>query len=166
MEAGPRRQRGRGPHRLQSRLHLPQAHRLLPSPLAPPMQNRIARARQLAVALLLALGASSIVSAQTAAPAVSAQTMPAPQTQVPLPIPAQQLWRFDNLASLGGHPTKIVGTPQLIDTPKGKAVAFNGIDSALFVDVHPLAGAATWTWEMVFRPDPDGKPEQRVFHLQ
>ncbi len=32
--------------------------------------------------------------------------------------------------------------------------------------VHPLAGAETWTWEMVFKPDADGKAEQRIFHLQ
>jgi Concanavalin A-like lectin/glucanases superfamily len=32
--------------------------------------------------------------------------------------------------------------------------------------VHPLTGATTWTWEMIFKPDADGKPEQRVFHLQ
>ena len=82
------------------------------------------------------------------------------------PAPKQQTWRFDNLSSIGGHPTHVLGTPTLIDTPKGKAVAFNGTDSALFVDNHPLAGAPTWTWEMVFRPDADGKPEQRVFHLQ
>jgi Concanavalin A-like lectin/glucanases superfamily len=48
----------------------------------------------------------------------------------------------------------------------GKAIAFNGRDDALFVDVHPLAGAETWTWEMIFKPDADGKAEQRVFHLQ
>jgi hypothetical protein len=105
-------------------------------------------------ALSFTLGAASFVGAQpTAQPAQTA-------------APAQQTWRFDNLASLGGHPTKVLSTPQLIDTPAGKVVAFNGTDSALFVNVHPLAGAATWTWEMVFRPDPDGKPEQRVFHLQ
>src|SRR6185437_8982630 len=91
-------------------------------------------------ALTFSLGAASFVAAQTPAP-------PA-QTTVPL----AQTWRFDNLASLGGNPTKVLGAPQLIDTPAGKAVAFNGVDSALFVNVHPLAGAATWTWEMVFRP--------------
>ncbi len=79
---------------------------------------------------------------------------------------AQEIWRFDRTASLGGHPTKVLGTPRLIDTPMGKAVAFNGVDDALFVSVHPLAGAATWTWEMIFKPDPDGKPAQRIFHLQ
>jgi hypothetical protein len=79
---------------------------------------------------------------------------------------AQEVWRFDRTASLGVHPTKVLGAPKVIDTAIGRAVAFNGVDDALFVDVHPLAGAATWTWEMIFKPDADGKPEQRVFHLQ
>ena len=83
-----------------------------------------------------------------------------------LPAAAQEVWRFDQTASLGGHPTKVLGAPKVIDTPMGKAVAFNGVDDALFVAVHPLAGAATWTWEMIFKPDADGKPEQRIFHLQ
>jgi hypothetical protein len=75
-------------------------------------------------------------------------------------------WRFDNTASLGGHVTKVLGHPRVIETPMGKGIAFNGVDDALFVDVHPLAGAETWTWEMIFKPDADGRPEQRVFHLQ
>ncbi len=79
---------------------------------------------------------------------------------------AQEVWRFDNVASLGGHPVRIVGAPQVIDTPIGKAVAFNGAGDALFVAVHPLAGAKTWTWEMIFEPDADGNPAQRIFHLQ
>jgi Concanavalin A-like lectin/glucanases superfamily len=79
---------------------------------------------------------------------------------------AQEIWRFDQTASLGGHPTKVLGHPQVIDSSMGKAVAFNGVDDALVVGVHPLAGAATWTWEMIFKPDADGKPAQRVFHLQ
>jgi len=78
----------------------------------------------------------------------------------------QEVWRLDQTASLGGHPTKVLGHPQVFDTPMGKAVAFDGVDDALFTDVHPLAGAATWTWEMIFKPDADGKPEQRIFHLQ
>ncbi len=82
------------------------------------------------------------------------------------PGPAQEIWRFDRTASLGGHPTKILGAPKVIDSEIGKAVAFNGVDDALFVGVHPLAGATTWTWEMIFKPDADGKPAQRIFHLQ
>jgi Concanavalin A-like lectin/glucanases superfamily len=83
-----------------------------------------------------------------------------------LPAAGQEVWRFDQTGSLGGHATKVLGHPTVIDTPMGKAVQFNGVDDALFADVHPLAGAATWTWEMIFKPDADGKPEQRIFHLQ
>jgi len=82
------------------------------------------------------------------------------------PAAAQEVWRFDQTAALGGHPVKVLGHPAVIDTPIGKAVAFNGVGDALLVDVHPLAGAAAWTWEMIFRPDADGAAEQRVFHLQ
>ncbi len=78
----------------------------------------------------------------------------------------QVTWRFDDTASLGGHATKVLGHPKVIETPMGKAIAFNGVDDALFVDVHPLAGAETWTWEMIFKPDADGGAEQRIFHLQ
>ena len=39
------------------------------------------------------------------------------------------------------------------------------MDDALFVDVHPLAGASAYTWEVVFRPDADGAQAQRFFHL-
>jgi hypothetical protein len=76
------------------------------------------------------------------------------------------VWRFDNTASVGGNTTEVLGHPVAIDTPVGKAVQFNGVDDALFVKVHPLAGAETWTWEMIFKPDADGKAEQRIFHLQ
>jgi hypothetical protein len=82
------------------------------------------------------------------------------------PASAQEIWRLDQTASLGGHPTKVLGAPKVIDSEIGKAVAFNGKDDALFVGVHPLAGATTWTWEMIFKPDADGNPAQRIFHLQ
>lgn len=59
----------------------------------------------------------------------------------------------------------MLGDPRLVDTPVGKAMEFDGVDDALFVDVHPLAGAETFTWEAIFRPD-GGQPEQRWFHLQ
>jgi hypothetical protein len=76
-----------------------------------------------------------------------------------------QVWTFDRLDRMGGHATTILGNPRVIDTPAGKAIEFDGVDDALFVDVHPLAGAETFTWEAVFRPD-GGAPEQRWFHLQ
>ena len=75
-------------------------------------------------------------------------------------------WRFDRLDRLGGHTTRVEGKPRVIETPKGKAVEFDGEHDALFVDVHPLAGAKTFTWEVIFRPSSSGRPEQRFFHLQ
>jgi hypothetical protein len=75
------------------------------------------------------------------------------------------VWRFDSIHSIGGHPAHVLGHPHLVESPYGKAVAFNGVDDALFVDVHPLAGVSEYTWEVVFRPDADGAQAQRFFHL-
>jgi hypothetical protein len=80
--------------------------------------------------------------------------------------PAGELWRFDRLDRIGSHPAKLLGHPRLIETPRGKAIEFNGVDDAVFLDVHPLAGADSFTWEVIFRPDAGGAPEQRFFHLQ
>jgi hypothetical protein len=76
-----------------------------------------------------------------------------------------ELWTFDRLDRIGGHPTSVLGNPRVVDTPVGKAVEFDGVDDALMVDVHPLAGAKTYTWEAIFRPD-GGATEQRWLHLQ
>jgi hypothetical protein len=80
--------------------------------------------------------------------------------------PASEVWVLDRLDQIAGHPTTILGNPRVIDTPLGKAIEFDGVDDAIFLDVHPLAGAETFTWEVVFRPDSGGAPEQRFFHLQ
>jgi hypothetical protein len=77
-----------------------------------------------------------------------------------------ETWRIESIDHIGAHTTTILGHPRVIEAPGGNAVEFNGIDDALFLDIHPLAGAETWTWEVVFRPDPGGAPEQRFFHLQ
>jgi hypothetical protein len=77
-----------------------------------------------------------------------------------------EIWRFDQTSALGGHPTTVLGHPLVIESPFGKAVEFNGVEDALFVGVHPLAGASAYTWEVIFRPDADGPAAQRFFHLQ
>jgi hypothetical protein len=81
------------------------------------------------------------------------------------PSPEATIWRFDRIDSIDGHPTHVLGHPHLIDSPYGKAIEFNGVDDALFVDDHPLAGASEYTWEVIFRPDVDGAEAQRFFHL-
>jgi hypothetical protein len=79
---------------------------------------------------------------------------------------AGETWRFDRVDQLGGHPARVLGHPLVVDASIGRAVQFNGVDDAMEVDVHPLAGARTFTWEVIFRPDPGGGPEERFFHLQ
>ena len=76
------------------------------------------------------------------------------------------VWNFDSIAQIGGHAVTAEGHPRVIATAAGKAVEFGGVDDALFLDVHPLAGAATFTWEVIFRPDVGGAAEQRFFHFQ
>ena len=73
-------------------------------------------------------------------------------------------WRFDRLDRIGGMPIRAEGGPRTIQTPLGRAVAFDGVDDALFLPAHPLAGAATFTIEAIFRPD-GGAFEQRWLHL-
>ncbi len=75
-------------------------------------------------------------------------------------------WTFDNLKSINGHAVTVLGAPRVVDTPLGKALQFDGVDDAIFLETHPLAGAKEFTWEVLFRPDSDGPPAQRFFHLQ
>lgn len=74
-------------------------------------------------------------------------------------------WTFDNLRRIGGHHITVEGNPRVIDSPLGRAVMFDGKDDALFIPNHPLAGARTWTFEALFRPD-GGAFEQRWLHLE
>ncbi len=76
----------------------------------------------------------------------------------------QAVWTFDRLADIGGVRTTVEGAPALIDSPYGRAVRFDGVDDALFIEEHPLAGARTFTFEAIFRPD-GGAFEQRWMHL-
>jgi hypothetical protein len=77
-----------------------------------------------------------------------------------------EVWQFDSTVRIGGHAATAEGHPRVIATPAGKAVEFDGVEDALFLDVHPLAGAGTFTWEVIFRPDVGGAAEQRFFHFQ
>ena len=78
----------------------------------------------------------------------------------------QVTWKIDNLTSIDGHRTTVLGAPRVIQTDGGKAVEFDGKDDGLIVPVIPLVGATAFTLEIVFRPDAGGPREQRFFHLQ
>lgn len=99
-----------------------------------------------------------------------------------IPTVAQQpiTWRFDNLTKIGNAQVTTIGTPQLVDTPIGKAIHFEGhgdtnpanpnsgnpTGDALLLPTAPLAGDTTYTFEVIFRPSSQGAPAQRFFHMQ
>jgi hypothetical protein len=76
------------------------------------------------------------------------------------------VWVVDNTQAIRGITVEAQGEPKVIDTEKGKAVLFNGENEALFLAANPLKDATTFTLEALFRPDPDGLPEQRFVHIQ
>jgi hypothetical protein len=80
--------------------------------------------------------------------------------------PAAVVWEIDNLKMIGGHKVTVVGSPRVVAAPGGKGVEFDGVDDALFVDSHPVAGWQQFTAEVVFQPAAAGPKEQRFFHLQ
>ncbi len=54
---------------------------------------------------------------------------------------------FERVDRIGGHQTTILGSPRVVVTPIGTAVEFDGVDDALLMHVHPLAG---WENRMLF----------------
>ncbi|NLD72682.1 MAG: LamG domain-containing protein [Chloroflexi bacterium] len=78
----------------------------------------------------------------------------------------QIVWNIDNLASIGGHPLRVLGHPQVVDAPTGRGLHFDGLDDGVVVPAHPLEGADRFTAEVIFRPEAGGAPEQRFLHLQ
>lgn len=76
------------------------------------------------------------------------------------------VWEIDHLQRVGGQAVSVLGAPHIVAAPGGKGVLFDGVDDALLLPVHPLAGWSKFTAEVVFRPDAQGPKEQRYFHLQ
>jgi hypothetical protein len=59
----------------------------------------------------------------------------------------------------------VKNNPQLVDSPYGKAVHFDGIDDAIFLSEMPLKSLKEFTVEMIFSPDPSSPFEQRILHI-
>ena len=75
-------------------------------------------------------------------------------------------WNVESVTKIGQQQVSVIGSPQVIDTPGGKAVMFDGVDDGLELNTNPVAGANAFTVEAVFRPDANGSKEQRWLHLQ
>lgn len=74
-------------------------------------------------------------------------------------------WLMANLLREKSSNITISGKPQIIDSPYGEAVSFNGIDDAFFLNEMPLNSLQEFTVEMIFNPDATGLFEQRVLHI-
>ena len=82
--------------------------------------------------------------------------------------PPQSLWRIDSLEQIAGLPVAVQGNPQLVESPYGNAVMFDGDGDRLVVDNNPLDGATEFTVEIIFKPN-DAYPnnlEPRFFHIE
>lgn len=80
--------------------------------------------------------------------------------------PRAVTWKIDNLKRIGGNSVNVIGAPQVVKAPKGKAVLFDGARDDLLLEVNPVAGAGAFTIEAVIRPDAGGPEEQRWMHIQ
>jgi hypothetical protein len=82
------------------------------------------------------------------------------------PASAPAVWKFDSLAAVGGVAPIVIGAPIVAIDGSIKSVAFNGSSDALNVPANPIKGWSRFTLEVLIRPDLDGQPEQRFFHIQ
>lgn len=74
-------------------------------------------------------------------------------------------WLMANLLREKSSNLTISGKPQLINSPYGEAVSFNGIEDAFFLNELPLNSLQEFTVEMIFNPDVTGLFEQRILHI-
>ena len=74
-------------------------------------------------------------------------------------------WLLANLLQEKSSNVEISGNPQIVTSPYGEAVSFNGIDNALFLNKMPLQSLQEFTVEMIFKPEINGVFEQRILHI-
>jgi hypothetical protein len=78
---------------------------------------------------------------------------------------AMTLWQLEDTGRIGTLTTTILGAPAVTAGPQGRAIAFDGMDDAIFVPENPLAGWPEFTVEILFKPVSGGGFEQRFLHL-
>jgi uncharacterized protein len=76
------------------------------------------------------------------------------------------VWSIDNTTRIGGHALTTLGAPRVEATELGAAVRFGGASDGLILPVNPLEGLAQFTFEILFKPEAGGLPEQRFVHCE
>ena len=120
-------------------------------------QSKISRfARSLVMAAVLLLGAVSPLQAFTAWSERALTDSTA--------ITSTLVWEL-GLLGRGLPGLTVIGNPRPADCRYGRALQFDGLGDALFLESNPLAHLRHFTVEIVFRPDSDGMREQRFLHM-
>ena len=85
---------------------------------------------------------------------------------------ATEVWRFDNLDRIGGHPVVMLGEPKIVEEDGIKGMVFDGNKDGIFIPTIPIAGATAFTVEIHFYPAEGGVPtarsglvEERFLHV-
>ncbi len=107
--------------------------------------------------LCLLLGAGIFISARAG---LAAEEKAAAKTPTPV------VWTLDNVNSIGGLKTEVLGAPKVVSAAAGgPAVRFNGQNDALVVPVNPLADRKTFTVEVLVLPETNGPDAQRFLYI-
>lgn len=65
----------------------------------------------------------------------------------------------------GACALEVSGKPQIVPSPYGEALHFNGINDQLLLGILPLKSVPEFTVEMLFKPDSTDQFEQRMLHI-
>lgn len=80
------------------------------------------------------------------------------------PAAEPTVWRLASADSVGGFATERAGAPRILNS--GEGIGFDGVGDGLWVPVNPIEGRASFTIEVLIRPDAGGPEEQRYFHVE
>jgi hypothetical protein len=73
-------------------------------------------------------------------------------------------WKLSELLAVKSFNLTTSGNPATINSLKGEATQFNGIDDGVFIDANPISGLSQFTVEMIIYPESGGQFEQRFLH--
>ena len=73
-------------------------------------------------------------------------------------------WILSDLIGSKSEDVRVLGNPQVIASPYGKALLFNGSTDGIFLGQMPLADLDRFTIELIMSPRSGGNFEQRYFH--
>ena len=75
-------------------------------------------------------------------------------------------WDLEDLNTINGNNSAVIGSPVIIQTNNGNAIQFDGVDDAIQLNTNPLSGVKEFTIEVIFKPSSGGNLEQRFIHLE